>query len=435
MSNGQSSRIAFLRERIAAAEASPHRTTFDVPFQQRQDARVRIVVPLAFPLYNIASGRTHRAQQEWIERHGQSADFFADPEDPDVQSAQHDILRDLIEQEGLSADLARRQQRNPIVLTYDGFIIDGNRRVCALREQGDVENVTAVVLPEDATTPEIYETELELQMARETRADYNWIDQALHVRYGVRDLGENAHSVAQRMNVDDREIEAILRRLTLVDLYLDWLEMPGAYHRVPEEREQAFIELGDRESRQQFRALPETRQRVARLSCFAVIRDENGGYMDVRHVADSIRNQPHELVTRVRERLTEDLQSRLDDPVDTGTVEAQDDDLLGELAASEDQATPALGAELLNVVSSPDDARAVAPILMDVAEELVDEQREAQGQLEPLRKIEKVLRTLRSVRITDETRSLDQVAEQLSEVVVETDRLTNEVTSQASRTE
>lgn len=181
--------------------------------------------------------------------------------------------------------------------------------------------------------------------------------------------------------------------------------------------------------------MPEPRQRTARLSCFAVIHDVNGGYMDVRHVADCIRNQPRELVTRVRERLTEDLQTRLDSPVDTGTVVAQEDDLLGELAASEDQATPTLAAELLNVVSSPDDARAVAPILMDVAEELVDEQREAQGQLEPLRKIEKALRTLRSVRITDETRSIDQVAERLSEVVVETDRLTDEVTSQASRTD
>jgi hypothetical protein len=341
----------------------------------------------------------------------------------------------VIAQQGLSADLERRQQRNPIVLTYDGFIVDGNRRVCALREQGDVENVTAVVMPEDATTPEIYETELELQMARETRAEYNWIDQALHVRYGVRELGENPHSVAQRMNVDDVEIAAILRRLTLVDLYLDWIEMPGAYHRVPDESEQAFIELGDREARQQFRSMPEPRQRAARLACFAVIRDENGGYMDVRRVADSIRNQPRELVTRVRERLTEDLQERLDEPITVEQPAPQQDDLLGELAAAEDTPTQTAGAELVNIVSSPEDARPVAPILMEVAEELADEQREAQGQLEPLRKIERALRTLRSVRITEETRGLDEVAARLAEVVAETDRLIDEVTSQASRTE
>lgn len=435
MTTAQPSRIAFLRERVEAVEASRDRTTFDVPFRQRQISLAKIEVPLDFPLYNVLSGRTHRAQSEWIERHGRAGDFFADPEDPGVQRAQHEILQLVISEENLDEDLLRRQQRNPIVLTYDGFIVDGNRRVCALREQGDVENVVAVVLPRDTSTPEMYETELELQMARETRADYNWIDQALHVRYGVRDLGENQHSVAQRMNVDDREIEAIMRRLTLVDLYLDWLGMPGAYHRVPEEREQAFIELGDREARQQFRALPERRQRAARLSCFAVIQDENGGYMDVRHVADSIRNQPSELVTRVRERLPDDLQEKLDDPVDAEVVEPAQDDLLGELAASEDQATPTLGVELLNVVSTPDDARAVAPVLMDVAEELIDEQREAQGQLEPLRKIERALRTLRSVHISDETRSLDLVAERLAEVVAETDRLTGEVTSQASGAE
>ena len=71
MTNGQSSRVAFLRERVAAAETSPHRTTFDVPFRQHQIPLVKIQVPLDFPLYNVLSGRTHRAQSEWVERHGE----------------------------------------------------------------------------------------------------------------------------------------------------------------------------------------------------------------------------------------------------------------------------------------------------------------------------------------------------------------------------
>lgn len=435
VSSGEGSRVAFLRERVLAADASRGRTTFDVPFRQRQIALVKIDVPLEFPLYNIGSGRTHRAQSEWMERHGKASDFFADPEDTDVQLAQHQILCDMIEQEGLAADLVRRHQRNPIVLTFDGFIVDGNRRVCALREQGEAENVQGVVLPEDATRPEIYETELELQMAKETRARYNWIDQALHVHYGVRELGENQHSVAQRMNVPDADIEAILRRLSLVDLYLDWLGMPRAYHRVPPESEQAFIELGDREARQQFRSMPEVRQRAARLACFAVIRHEAGGYMDVRRVADSIRNSPTELISRVRERLPDDLRERLDIPIEGPSTESQDGDLLSELAASEDHLSPTLGAELLNVVQRPEDAAAAAPVLMEVAEEIADEQREAQGQLEPLRKIERALKLLQSVRIGDDTSRLDRVAERLAEVVAETDRLTSEVTSQASQTD
>jgi hypothetical protein len=435
MSAREGSRIAFLRERVASADASRGRTTFDVPFRQRQIALVKIDVPLDFPLYNIGSGRTHRAQSEWIERHGKFADFFVDPEEADVQLAQHQILHEMIEQEGLAADLERRQQRNPIVLTFDGFVIDGNRRICALREQGDAENVSAVVLPQDATRPEIYETELELQMARETRARYNWIDQALHVHYGVRELGENPHAVAQRMNVQDGDIEAILRRLALVDLFLDWLGMPRAYHRVPPESEQAFIELGDRETRQQFRSMPEARQRAARLACFAVIRHEGGGYMDVRRVADSIRNTPTDLVSRVRERLPDDLRERLDDPIETSASEVQQGDLLSELAASEDQASLLLGAELLNVVERPEDAAIAAPILIDVAEEIADEQRDVQGQLEPLRKIERALKLMQSVRIADDTRRLDKVAERLADVVVETDRLTTEVTRQASETD
>ena len=153
---------------------------------------------------------------------GQVLDFFADAEDDEVQAAQNSLLLEMIQDEGLASDLARRQQRNPIVLTYDGFIIDGNRRVAALRDAGDVENVTAVILPPDATLAEVFETELELQMARETRADYDWIDQGLHVRYGINELHEQVSSVAQRMNIQEREVNDILARMVLVDLYLAW---------------------------------------------------------------------------------------------------------------------------------------------------------------------------------------------------------------------
>src|SRR6266511_4160638 len=73
------SRIAFLRERVAAASRQADRATFPVPFRQRQVDLVVTDVPIEFPLYNVLSGRTHRAQAEYIDRHGVSADFFAIP--------------------------------------------------------------------------------------------------------------------------------------------------------------------------------------------------------------------------------------------------------------------------------------------------------------------------------------------------------------------
>lgn len=425
MTESQPSRIAFLRERVEAAEASPARTTADVPFRQHQLSLVKIEVPIAFPLYNIKSGRTHRAQAEWIERNRKATDFFADPEDDEVQGVQHVLLLDMIKDRGLDEDLSRRQQRNPVVLTYDGYIVDGNRRVTSLRAQGDVENVIAVVLPSDATVPELFETELELQMARETRAEYNWIDQALHVRYGVRELKEKVSSVARRMNIQEKEVEDILSRLVLVDLYLAWAGTPDAYHRVPAASEQAFIELGDREGRQQFKNLSAPHRETMRLACFGVT-SAGGGYQDIRNVADTIRTQLGEVVTRLLDRLPDDLVGRLDVPVTVATG-PPGDDLLAQLAVAAEEDTVPPGTELLNVVRDPIAAPVSAPALIDVAKDLIEEGKESQAHLEPLRKIEKALQALRSVRIGHETRRLDAVAGRLAELMTEADRIAAEV--------
>jgi hypothetical protein len=305
MPESQPSRAAFLAERVEAA-TSAHRATFPVPFRQRQEDLVKIDVPIQFPLYNLRSGRTHRAQAQYVERHGLPADFFADPESDEAQAAQHEILLELIDEADLAEDLIAKGQLNPVVLTYDGFIVDGNRRTAALRSKGEAENLVAVVLPRDALASEVYETELELQMARQTKAKYNWIDEALHVDWGVRELEEPIHAIAQRMNRKDKEVEELLGRLALVDLYLDWLGAPGKYHRISADAtgaaEQAFIELHQRESRSQHKNLPELHRRAIRHSCFTVI-EQGGGYMDIRRVADSIRTRPSEVVRRVKESL------------------------------------------------------------------------------------------------------------------------------------
>jgi hypothetical protein len=426
----QSSRIAFLRERVETADRSAARTTFDVPYRQRQLSLVKIEVPIGFPLYNLRSGRTHRGQAEWIERFNLPNDFFVDPEDQAAQDAQHQILVSLLEKNPvLSRDLADKDQRSPVILTYDGFIIDGNRRVAALREQGDVEQVIAVVVPEDATSSDVYETELELQMAIDTKEDYDWIDEAIHVAYGIRELNEPLDAVARRMNMVAADVERILHRLHLVDLYLEWVGAPGRYHRVPEDALQSFIELADRDGRQQVRNLPEPQRRTIRYGSFTVIQaGDDGGYMRVRQVADALRTDPAEVVERTRERLPEPLREQLEEPVELDeTADGAEPDLLTQLAGAEAQANVPTGAELLNVLSDPHDARQVAPILMDIAEEIDQEQRDVKSQLEPLKKIERAVKILQAVRLTQETQRLSDIGVRLDELGREAERVAAEL--------
>lgn len=428
MTETRPSRAAFLAERVEAATGRP---TFQVPFRQRQEDLVKIDVPIAFPLYNLRSGRTHRAQAQYVERHELPADFFADPESAESQAAQHEILLELINEADLAEDLAAKKQQNPVVLTYDGFVVDGNRRTAALRDEGETENLIAVVLPKDATASEVYETELELQMARQTKAKYNWIDEALHVYWGVHDLGEPIHAIAQRMNQKDKEIEEMLGRLTLVDLYLDWLGAPSKYHRVSADgsgaAEQSFLELYQRESRAQHRNLPELQRRAIRHACFSAI-EQGGGYMDVRRIADSVRTRPAEVVRRVKAALPDDLRERIEQPVDEApAATSTGNPLLDQLAeAEDDNATPA-GAELLNVVDEPADAPVVAPVIMQVAEDLADEAREAAQQLDALRKVERALRTLNDVEVDEQTQSVEEIAKALGQVIERAEQLAVEL--------
>lgn len=427
MTDAEPSRIAFLRDRVQTARRDPDHTTFDVPFRQRHSSLVKILVPIAFPLYNIKSGRTHKAQTEWIDRNGGRSDFFDDPEDGEVQGVQHSLLLQMIQEAGLDADLARRRQRNPIVLTHDGYIIDGNRRVAALRDAGDVENAEAVVLPEDATRAELFETELELQMAKETRADYDWIDQGLHVRYGVRELREPISSVAQRMNKPEQEIDDILARMVLVDLYLAWVGNPDAYHRVPDDSEQAFIELGQIEGSQKHKNLSTEHREAIRLACFGVIQSAVGGYMDIRNVANTIRNDPAGVTTRLREHLPEALITRLDAPISPTNDHPHEDDVLFQLAeaAGDEIVTP--GIEIINVFQEPGDAIVAAPPLIDIAKEIVEEGKEVRAHLQPLRKLDRALNLVRSIQITNETQQLGNVAQRLRDLNTETDRIATEL--------
>lgn len=428
MTESQPSRAAFLAERVNAAQGRP---TFQVPFRQRQEDLLKIDVPIDFPLYNLRSGRTHRAQAQYVERHELPADFFADPESPESQAAQHQILLELINEADLAEDLAAKTQQNPIVLTYDGFVVDGNRRTAALRHEGEVENLIAVVLPKEATASEVYETELELQMARQTKAKYNWIDEALHVYWGVHELSEPVHAIAQRMNQKDKEIEEMLGRLALVDLYLEWLGAPSKYHRVSADgsgaAEQSFIELYQRESRAQHRNLPELQRRAIRHACFSAI-EQGGGYMDVRRIADSVRTRPAEVVRRVKDALPEELGERLEQPIDDAPATVgTGNPLLDQLAEAESDETTPAGAELLNVVDEPADAPVVAPIIMQVAEDLADEARETAQHLDALRKVERALRTLNDVEIDEQTESAEEVAKALGQVIERAEQLATEL--------
>lgn len=427
MHKPKASRIAILKERVEAAERDGQRRTFDVPFRGKPLALPRIRIETEFPLYRIQSGRTHRAQAAYLDKHPHlPKDFFSDPEEPKVQRAQHEILLGMIDEKDLSTDLRQRGQLAPIVLTKDGYVVDGNRRLSALREKKE-EYVDGVVLPPDAQSPEIYETEIELQMQRETKAPYIWIDQALHIEYGIKELNEKPEQVARRMRLPKEDINWELDKLAFVRQYLAWLGEDGKYHKVPSagggHMEQAFEEMVQRFSGATLKRKKEAERRVIRDTCFQAIKREEG-YQQIRNIIKHFSQNTTKIVQKLRERKPIHKTGGAQTKPAPKLLEADTkDDPLRALAKSGASSSSSGVEELIDLVNDP----ATAPTVLEIVEDLEAEEKESKRQQQPLQRIQHAISDLKQITLGEDANDVESIAKALARLADEVERLSKRV--------
>jgi hypothetical protein len=220
------------------------------------DARLTLPVlrvPINLPKYRMLNGRTASAQQEWLAKHpDKPTDFFLqDPESDEVQRVQHELLGKLVTGAGLLTYFkqANNKQKEPLVLDTNGFVINGNRRLCAWRtllkedakKYGHFEHIDVIVLP-PGDDRAIDKLEGELQIEPEIRDDYTWdslanmmrIRQALH---GL-DTGKLAEFYRRKKN----EVEELLDMLDYAAKYLADRGMPRQWSEVSD-KEFAFRQM------------------------------------------------------------------------------------------------------------------------------------------------------------------------------------------------
>ncbi len=208
-----------------------------------------ISLPIDVPIYRMGNCRAFSAQQTEIARKGLNKDFFAKGQElTTAQQVQHDILTKLSKQgtESVTPIISVLQedgQREEILITSTGTVVNGNRRLSAMRElmrreDGSVDdrftNLRCAVLPSDVTRDEIDDIEADLQARPQTKLDYDWIGDAWLVRRQVA-KGRSTKEVSDRLRRSKAEIENVLQALDEADLYLrEWLEKPSEYDRVQE---------------------------------------------------------------------------------------------------------------------------------------------------------------------------------------------------------
>ncbi|MFG2333385.1 ParB N-terminal domain-containing protein [Streptomyces sp. NPDC048604] len=167
----------------------------------------------------------HRTKAEQIRERGKSGrdDLFTrSPLEKEAQEAQYRILR---EQDGfadLKEDLKARGQQEPAIVTADGVLINGNRRSAAMRslfvddDVRDARYVRCLVLPADATSAELVDLETELQVAKDFKQDYSWINEALLIEELYERENKSFKRVAERVHRKEGEVRAYYDKIQQV---------------------------------------------------------------------------------------------------------------------------------------------------------------------------------------------------------------------------
>lgn len=333
----QTDRVAMIRQALQAAGEATH-------FVPAESGYIEVpVVELDHRalLYRADNGRVLSELADVARARGTSIDDLkASAENPEVQQILHGLLiakaRD--PRGPIYSELKRHgRQTEPLLIRKDGIVLNGNRRLAAMRElnasdgetYAQFDRVRAAVLPDGLDRHEIEFIEAALQMAPDLKLDYGWINRRLKLRQHAADMGTERVVAAYRFS-DTSEIDRELGELALAEAYLEWVGRPGDFALVAEQ-EKAFIALHS-----QLEAMARSHPTdIWRGIGFAMLKAESELDLNIMHyfpftdpVPPAMRNWvPRSLAedAGIVERQTEGENRRLDDAAAHRLLHSLDD--------------------------------------------------------------------------------------------------------------
>ena len=181
-----------------------------------------VEVDVSWVRFSTLNHRTRAEQRREIARAQRMDLFTSDPLGTEAQQAQYRILQHQNGFSDLRTDLHERGQQEPAILTADGVLINGNRRTAALRSLLlDDHDLTAryvrcLLLPEDATSDELVDLETELQVARDFREEYSWINESFLIEELYEREDRDWGRVAKRVHRTIGDVRAMYEKLQQV---------------------------------------------------------------------------------------------------------------------------------------------------------------------------------------------------------------------------
>jgi len=399
-------RIEQIRQACQAAEKSNAPTSPIKPWRSVRLDRKIIRLDCDYLMFRVDNSRTEIQQLTYIKKKGLSEDHFNDPESYTAQKSQEEILLEMIHTRGkdLLDDLSKRKQDDPCIITYDGYIVNGNRRTAALKELG-IRYIECVVLPEDATPKDIYSLEQQLQISQDFREDYHWINELKNIRRGREDksLKFSEKELADNLRLEVSELRKKLRMLELVDAFLIWKGLKNQYD---------YPQLDDTEEifRQLEKALKKyhkdrARQEQLQNEVFTLIEYKPSTGRLYGHVTALIKN-----FDQIQKRLTEEQKASNETKKDGGNEPTNSDSLLDQL----------IGTEEKNDSSSFHDANNAeenSNKLLEAIADVTAENKERSSTEAVYEGVSKALRELQGLVIDQDTAKIDSILNKLDQII------------------
>ena len=342
-----------------------------VIFRDREEHLPVVRLPIDLLLYRMENGRTSKRQNEYVRRNGLDTNYFVSGEENDeVQKVQHAILVDLSKDSraDVYSELKYRAvQTENLLITHSGVVVNGNRRLAAMRELfgepafKSFGYVNATVLPGTATPPDIEEIESELQEIPETKLEYDWISRRLKMRRRRDKLGIQIEKLKKMYRVkSQKDINREIEQLELAEDYLErYLKRPMDYEAV-DNSEQIFKQL---------QAALENKsgevEELSRCLAFPLIKEARGLQDRVYQFRFAFGVDAVEVLRRVAEEQSVPIGDIATEP----SAEIDSDDPLSDIGEEPAPQYAALKPILLDEAKSKDRAQQIARITASIQQE------------------------------------------------------------------
>lgn len=303
----------------------PNKPKYPLIFQGERQFFTIHKIPIDLPKYRLANGRTQASQESFLSRNNNyPSDFFErDDEDNEAQKIQHGLLKELLGagDKDIIKFFRENRQIEPLILNHTGFVVNGNRRLCAFRElliedENKYQHFShiEVIILNPCDEKDIDELEARLQIDTDIRADYNWISEACMLRNRHIKHGYSIERLASIYGKRISEIEDILDTLHHVDMYLESIGKSKQYELV-NKQEYAFKQL----KKCRIKIKDSSRKTIFTTIAYALLSNQTesgrlwGAIPAVEENLDKIiTNLQDELVTEIDVELDDDI-SLLDD--------------------------------------------------------------------------------------------------------------------------